>query len=147
VNGGAVTEGQADSTSARTPETRPTSEAPAFEARPPRWLLPIRRRVHRLPAGATAWKLLIAAVGLAIVVVGLLLIPLPGPGWAIVFLGLAAWATEFYWAHRLLARARRILRRWTGWAARQPLMIRVLLAVAGIVVLITMLSLGLFLLG
>ena len=34
--------------------------------------------------------------------VGILAIPYPGPGWAIVFLGLAILATEFEWAHRLL---------------------------------------------
>jgi uncharacterized protein (TIGR02611 family) len=27
---------------------------------------------------------------------------LPGPGWAVIFLGLAVLATEYAWAHRLL---------------------------------------------
>jgi uncharacterized protein (TIGR02611 family) len=36
------------------------------------------------------------------VLVGLLLVPLPGPGWATVFEGLGILATEFRWADRLL---------------------------------------------
>ena len=66
---------------------------------------------------------------------GLLLIPLPGPGWAIVFLGLAVWATEFVWAQRLLRFGRGVLRDWTDWAKRQPLWVRGLLGLAGLVLL------------
>ena len=98
-----------------------------FEPRPPRWLRPVRDRVRRLPAGAIVWKLLVAVVGAAIVLLGLLLIPLPGPGWAIVFLGLAVWATEFHWAQRLLWHAQSTMRRWTDWAKRQPILVRICL--------------------
>jgi len=41
---------------------------------------------------------------------GLALVPLPGPGWLIVFLGLGIMATEFAWAERLLDFGRRTLR-------------------------------------
>ncbi|MDQ1721553.1 MAG: hypothetical protein QOI26_1287 [Pseudonocardiales bacterium] len=81
------------------------------------------------------WTLLISAIGGAIVVVGLLLIPLPGPGWALVFVGLAVWATEFHWAQRLLRYARGVLRSWTEWAKRQSLLIRLLLGLVGVLVL------------
>jgi uncharacterized protein (TIGR02611 family) len=40
-------------------------------------------------------------MGTFIVVVGLILVPLPGPGWAIVFAGLALLATEFAVAERM----------------------------------------------
>jgi uncharacterized protein (TIGR02611 family) len=40
-------------------------------------------------------------VGWLVVIVGLLLVPLPGPGWAIVFVGLSILSTEFAWAERL----------------------------------------------
>ncbi|HSX28294.1 MAG TPA: TIGR02611 family protein [Candidatus Saccharimonadales bacterium] len=46
-------------------------------------------------------KPFIFAVGGLIVIVGIILIPLPGPGWAIVFVGLAILATEFELAMRL----------------------------------------------
>jgi uncharacterized protein (TIGR02611 family) len=103
-----------------------------FEASPPAWLRPIRRRVHRFPGGRAIWKIIIGSVGGAIVFVGALLIPLPGPGWAIVFLGIALWATEFQWAHRLLQFGRIMLRRWTDWALRQALWVRGLIGVAGL---------------
>jgi uncharacterized protein (TIGR02611 family) len=81
------------------------------------------------------WKLLIGTVGTVIVVIGLLLIPLPGPGWALVFVGLAVWATEFSWAQRLLRYARGVLRNWTEWAKRQHLVVRLLLGLVGLLVL------------
>ncbi len=44
----------------------------------------------------------VGVVGLAVLAVGLLAIPYPGPGWAIMFVGLGLLATEFRWAQRLL---------------------------------------------
>ncbi|GHH75655.1 hypothetical protein GCM10018793_19580 [Streptomyces sulfonofaciens] len=44
-------------------------------------------------------------VGLAVVVGGVLLLPLPGPGWLVIFAGVGVWATEFVWAQLVL--------RWT----------------------------------
>jgi uncharacterized protein (TIGR02611 family) len=113
-----------------------------FQASPPRWLRPARDWVRRLPAGAIVWKAFIAVVGAAIVVVGLLLIPLPGPGWVIVFAGLAVWATEFAWAQRLLRFVRGLLRDWTAWAKRQPSFVRALLGLAGLLLLAGLAYLG-----
>jgi uncharacterized protein (TIGR02611 family) len=110
------------------------TDAP-FEPRPPRWLRPARDWVRRLPGGSLIWKIAVAVIGLLIVALGVLLIPLPGPGWAIVFLGLAAWATEFRWAQRLLRRAQRIVRRWTEWARQQSLFVRLIMGVAGLALL------------
>jgi uncharacterized protein (TIGR02611 family) len=107
-----------------------------FEPRPPKWLRPLRDRVRGVPGGPLIWKIAIGLTGLLIVALGALLIPLPGPGWAVVFLGLAAWATEFAWAHRLLGRARRILSEWTAHARRQSLVVRLLLGLAGLVFLV-----------
>ena len=45
--------------------------------------------------------------GFALVALGIVLMPLPGPGWAIVAGGLALLATEFEWANRLLQHVRR----------------------------------------
>jgi len=120
--------------------TTPTAEQDEVEgtAGPPRWIRPLRRRVHRVPAGALLWKIGVGVVGAAIVVAGLLLIPLPGPGWAIVFLGIAVWATEFSWARRLLARARRLLRQWTEWLLRLPPLIRALIGLAGLAFLLVL---------
>jgi uncharacterized protein (TIGR02611 family) len=124
--------------------TRLDEAAPAerFEPRPPRWLRPVRDRVRRVPGGAVIWRVLIGTVGGVIVLFGLLLIPLPGPGWALVFVGLAVWATEFRWAQRLLRYAREVLRRWTAWAKRQSLPVRLLMGLAGLLVLAGLAYLG-----
>ncbi|TJZ41891.1 TIGR02611 family protein [Streptomyces piniterrae] len=52
-----------------------------------------------------SWQVGIFIVGLAVVVVGVIMLPLPGPGWLVIFAGMAIWATEFVWAQLVL--------RWT----------------------------------
>jgi uncharacterized protein (TIGR02611 family) len=127
----------ADKTSA----LQSSADGSEFEPSPPRWLRPIRDWVHRFPGGRLIWKIVISVIGAAVVALGLLLVPLPGPGWAIVFLGLAVWATEFVWAQRLLLRARRILRGWTEWAKRQSLIVQALLGLVGVAFLAAVLYL------
>jgi uncharacterized protein (TIGR02611 family) len=51
---------------------------------------------------------LVALVGSTIVLIGLLLVFLPGPGALVVLLGLAVLGTEFVWAQRLIRRAREL---------------------------------------
>jgi uncharacterized protein (TIGR02611 family) len=102
---------------------------------PPRWLRPVRDRVRAVPGGRLVWTVLISVVGALMVAGGLALIPLPGPGWAIVFAGIAVWATEFVWAQRLLAQARAALRRWTTWALAQHIGLRIAFGILGLAVL------------
>nr|BFD85883.1 TIGR02611 family protein [Streptomyces sp. Xyl84] len=52
-----------------------------------------------------SWQVGVFVVGLAVVVTGVILLPLPGPGWVVIFGGMAIWATEFVWAQLVL--------RWT----------------------------------
>lgn len=88
---------------------------------------PIRRRMRRLRDWARAhprfrrvYLVIVALVGVSISVVGLALVPLPGPGWLIVFLGLAILGTEFHWAKRLTTWAKgKIERFWRWWNARR----------------------------
>jgi uncharacterized protein (TIGR02611 family) len=75
---------------------------------------------------------LVAVVGFAIMITGFALIPLPGPGWLIVFAGLAVLATEFAWAERLLTFGRDKLRAWTDWVLRQSVVVRALIGLVGI---------------
>ncbi|MFE2097625.1 MULTISPECIES: TIGR02611 family protein [unclassified Streptomyces] len=76
---------------AEQPEQGLGSRAPAF--------IKARRALH------LSWQVGIFVVGLAVVVVGIVMLPLPGPGWVVIFAGMAIWATEFVWAQLVL--------RWT----------------------------------
>jgi uncharacterized protein (TIGR02611 family) len=75
----------------------------------------LRSFIHRRPALKGAYRLAIALVGGLLCVLGLALVPLPGPGWLVVFLGLALLGTEFAWAHRMAQGLRRMLDRWMAW--------------------------------
>jgi uncharacterized protein (TIGR02611 family) len=72
----------------------------------------------------------VGVIGGAIVVGGLALVPLPGPGWLIVFVGLGVLASEFEWAARLEHYARDKVVAWTRWVGRQSLVIRALIGLA-----------------
>jgi len=85
-----------------------------------------------------AKKLVTAIIGGAVLIVGIVAIPYPGPGWLIVFAGLAILATEFTWAQRLLEFARGKYDAWVAWLKRQNLFVRLLvLAVTGLVIVVT----------
>jgi uncharacterized protein (TIGR02611 family) len=85
-----------------------------------RLLVRVRASVHSWPAGRLVWCVGIAALGLAVVMVGAVMLALPGPGWAIIFLGLRIWSTEFPWARRLLHFVRRHVKGWMAWIGRRP---------------------------
>ncbi|GAB2959034.1 TIGR02611 family protein [Streptomyces pseudoechinosporeus] len=61
--------------------------------------------VRRHRALQMGWRIGVFVVGLAVIVTGVILLPLPGPGWLVIFAGMALWGTEFVWAQRVL--------RWT----------------------------------
>lgn len=65
-----------------------------------------RERVRERPATNTTYRGLVGISGFGVLAVGVVAIPYPGPGWAIVFLGLGILATEFLWAQRVLAFAK-----------------------------------------
>ncbi|MDF3299741.1 TIGR02611 family protein [Streptomyces tropicalis] len=54
-----------------------------------------------------SWQAGIFVVGLAVVAAGVVMLPLPGPGWVVIFAGMAIWATEFVWAQLVLRWTRR----------------------------------------
>lgn len=94
----------------------------------------MRRRVRSWPGGRITWRVAVTFVGLAVIAGGIVLLPLPGPGWLIIFAGLGILATEYEWAARLLTRGRTVVRRWTEWAAQQRLWMRVALGLLGLIV-------------
>ncbi|WP_130444430.1 TIGR02611 family protein [Streptomyces sp. BK239] len=82
---------------ARTGEERTEAEQ-GLGSRAPEFVK--ARRVLHL-----SWQVGIFIVGLAVVIAGIIMLPLPGPGWVVIFGGMAIWATEFVWAQLVL--------RWT----------------------------------
>ena len=90
-------------------------------------------KIRSSPTGRLTLKIAIAVLGALIVALGIILIPFPGPGWAIVILGLAIWALEFTWAKKLLEFTRRQVKAWTSWVGRQSLPVRGVLGVVGLV--------------
>ncbi|MFD6290338.1 TIGR02611 family protein [Streptomyces sp. NPDC060205] len=75
-----------------------TKSEPALGSRAPQFIK-ARRMLH------LSWQVGVFIVGLAVVVAGVIMLPLPGPGWLVIFGGMAIWATEFVWAQLVL--------RWT----------------------------------
>lgn len=90
-------------------------------------------------------RVAIAVAGGTVLLVGIIAIPYPGPGWLIVFTGLAILATEFMWARRLLTFAKYRYDLWTAWLKRQhPAVRTAVLAATGLVVLTTLWLLNVF---
>lgn len=66
-----------------------------------------------------AKKTLVAAIGGIVLIIGIIAIPYPGPGWLIVFAGLGILATEFAWARNVLQFARGKYDAWQNWLNKQ----------------------------
>ncbi|HEY6646031.1 MAG TPA: TIGR02611 family protein [Mycobacterium sp.] len=102
-----------------------------------------RDRLRDRPKAEFSYRIAVAVIGLAILGVGILAIPYPGPGWAIVFVGLAILATEFDWARRLLAYTRERYDKVMAWFKKQGLWVQILgAALTAAVVLGTLWLLG-----
>jgi uncharacterized protein (TIGR02611 family) len=88
-----------------------------------RWrrALAARRSVNR------CYQILVGIVGGLVVALGLVTIPLPGPGWLTVIAGLFILATEFTWAERLLEFTRKNVKRWSDWVSAQRVWVRLLI--------------------
>lgn len=90
-------------------------------------------RIRNNPTGRLVLKITIGTLGTLVVALGIVLIPFPGPGWAIVILGLAIWSLEFVWAKSLLEFTKRHVQSWTRWIGRQSLLMRAVIGVVGLI--------------
>jgi uncharacterized protein (TIGR02611 family) len=73
-----------------------------------------------------------------VVLVGIILVPYPGPGWLIVFTGFAILSTEFAFASKALSWLKERYELWSLWLKRQPASIQLLvLSFTGLVVVVT----------
>jgi uncharacterized protein (TIGR02611 family) len=103
----------------------------------------LRSFVRGWPGGHHVWRVGIAVLGLLVVIAGIVMLVLPGPGWLVIFVGFGILATEFPWAHGVLALVRRQLASWASWVRSRSRWVWVAfgvvcLALAGIVVWLTL---------
>ncbi|HWC21017.1 MAG TPA: TIGR02611 family protein [Flexivirga sp.] len=94
-----------------------------------------RARIRANPTSYLFYRIGIGILGALVVAAGIVLLPLPGPGWVIIFVGIGIWATEFTWAKRLLRFAKEKVGLWTAWMGRQNWFVRALVGL-GIVLLV-----------
>lgn len=102
-----------------------------LDAHEDRWAWRARLRANK--ATHLAWRIVVGVVGSVVTVAGLIMVPAPGPGWVVVFLGLVILASEFEFAQRWLDFAKRQVGRWNDWVMNQPIWVRGLVALATLV--------------
>ncbi|MCV7258104.1 TIGR02611 family protein [Mycobacterium shimoidei] len=104
-----------------------------------RWRDGLRDR----PVADFGYRVAVAGVGFPVVAVGIVAIPYPGPGWAIVFVGLAILASEFAWARKFLKYVRSRYDAVMAWFTRRGLWTQALgVAFTAAVVVTTLWLLG-----
>ncbi|MEZ0165215.1 TIGR02611 family protein [Kineococcus sp. LSe6-4] len=104
-------------------------EARRHRSRRVRAALHARREAIRADARRNRlYRAVVGCAGILVVVVGLVLVPLPGPGWLVVFTGLAVLGSEFSSAQRVKHFGERQLHRWARWVAARSLPTRAALA-------------------
>ncbi len=121
----------------------PVLRDPSDDAKDWAW----RRRIRSNPHSLRIYRGVVFATGLVLVLGGLALVPLPGPGWLVVILGIAVWASEFELAARLLGVVKTRVRAWEKWAMVQPWWVKGLLGLAGALVVAGAIWLVLWLTG
>lgn len=83
-------------------------------------------------------RVIIGILGGLVALIGIVLIPYPGPGWLVVFAGLAILATEFDFAQRVLDWLKNKYDAWVEWLKRQHIAVQILVLIAtGLVVVVT----------
>jgi uncharacterized protein (TIGR02611 family) len=116
-----------------------TDQKPGLKRRWARWRDGLRERRR----AEFVYRIVVGVIGLAVLGVGILAIPYPGPGWAIVFVGLGILATEFDWARRLLAYAKERYDKVMDWFHRQHAIVQILGGVfTALIVALTLWLLG-----
>lgn len=83
-----------------------------------------------------ARKLGITIGGGVLLILGIIAIPYPGPGWLIVFAALGLLAQEYPWAKRVLDYTRKQYDRWNAWIKRQNVFIKSLTFIFTVLVVV-----------
>ena len=67
--------------------------------------VPIKAVAHFIQRSGK--RIAVTIAGFAVLLAGIALLVLPGPGWLLIFIGLTILASEYMWARRLLNAAKR----------------------------------------
>jgi uncharacterized protein (TIGR02611 family) len=102
----------------------------------------VRARVRRSRSGRITWRVGATTLGVVVILVGIVLLPLPGPGWLIIFAGLGILATEYAWAAGLLRFAREQVGRWTNWVRQQNRAVQIAIGTLGLALLVAVAALA-----
>ena len=79
-----------------------------------RWLSRIRARVGWKDLPGPLRKLIVGVIGVTILLIGVVMVVLPGPAFIVIPVGLGILATEFAWARRAVRRARVMIAKARG---------------------------------
>jgi uncharacterized protein (TIGR02611 family) len=82
-----------------------------------------RRKIRADPRKFHFYRIGVAIAGSLLIILGSITGPLPGPGGIpLMLLGLAVWASEFVWAHRLMQWFKQQLHKARHWSRRRQVL-------------------------
>lgn len=105
------------------------------------WYREQRRAARANATLNVTWRVMVGISGAVVVLAGVAMLALPGPGWGTIILGLAILATEFAWARRLRATTVRKVKAATAGSSRMSRRQKAFVAV-GLVVFVVVLAIG-----
>jgi uncharacterized protein (TIGR02611 family) len=83
-------------------------------------------------------KTFVTFIGSLVLIMGIVMIPYPGPGWLVVFAGLGILSTEYVWAKKLLKYAKSKYDAWQKWVEDQSDYVKSLIWIGtSVIVIIT----------
>jgi uncharacterized protein (TIGR02611 family) len=77
----------------------------------------LKRKWKHVPPAVR--KPLVLVIGVVVVLAGIFMLVVPGPGWAAIFLGFAILATEFAFAERVRDWLVKIVKRFISWSLNE----------------------------
>jgi uncharacterized protein (TIGR02611 family) len=95
----------------------------------------IRERQERHRQRNRVFRVGFAAAGFVVLLLGIVMLFTPGPGWAVIVIGLGMLALEFAWAERLLERVIDRVERVTDQVTKGSRVRQAALIAAGLLVL------------
>lgn len=95
---------------------------------PVRW----RRAIRCHTVLGPLYRVAVFVLGLALILAGIPMVPLVGPGWVVIFIGLFLWSTEFMWARRVTQFVKAEVKTFDQWARHLPWKLKVPMVLASI---------------